>query len=71
MTGDGTEAGAMSELRVRVGGVEIAVTGESREDCFRKLEAAVQELEREEREARQAEARWRLTPAGRRALGVA
>lgn len=27
----------VSELRIRIGGVEIAVAGESREECFRKL----------------------------------
>jgi hypothetical protein len=59
----------LSELRLRVGGVEIRVTGVSREDCFRQLEAAAQEVERETLEA---EMRWALTVRGRRALeGVA
>ena len=55
-----------SKLRLRVGGVEIRVTGESREDCLRQLEAAVEEVDREQREA---EARWALTAAGRRVAG--
>jgi hypothetical protein len=58
----------ISELRLRVGGVEIRVTGVSREDCFRQLEAAAQEVDRE---ALEAEARWALTAKGRRALGEA
>jgi hypothetical protein len=56
----------VSELRLRTGGVEIRVEGESREDCYRQLEEAVREVEREEREAR-----WRVTEAGRKALGGA
>jgi hypothetical protein len=55
-----------SEVRLRVGGVEIAVVGESREDCLRQLERAAQEVEGE---TRLAETRWGLTDAGRRALG--
>jgi hypothetical protein len=55
-----------SELRLRVGGVELAVAGESREDCLRQLEAAAREVDEE---TRVAEARWGLTDAGRRALG--
>jgi hypothetical protein len=55
-----------SELRLRVGGVEIRVTGTSREDCFRQLEAAAREVDEE---TRLAETRWELTDAGRRALG--
>ena len=58
----------ISELRLRVGGVEIRVTGVSREDCFRQLEAAAQEVDRETLEA---ETRYRLTEAGRRALAGA
>lgn len=54
-----------SELRIRVGGVEIAVAGESREDCFRQLEQAAQEVDEE---TRLGETRWGLTDAGRRAL---
>jgi hypothetical protein len=56
----------VSELRIRVGGVEIAVAGESREDCLRQLERAAQEVDGE---TRLAETRWGLTEAGRRALG--
>jgi hypothetical protein len=55
-----------SELRLRVGGVEIAVAGESREDCLRQLERAAREVDGE---TRLAETRWRLTEAGRRVLG--
>jgi hypothetical protein len=58
----------LSELRLLVGGVELRVTGVSREDCFRQLEAAAQEVDQEELEA---EARYRLTEAGRRALAGA
>jgi hypothetical protein len=57
---------AVSELRLRIGGVEIAVVGESRADCLRQLEAAAQEVDAE---TRLAETRWGLTEAGRRALG--
>ena len=53
----------VSELRIRIGGVEIAVTGTSREDCLRQLEAAAEEVDRE------AEARYLVTDAGRRVLG--
>ena len=70
-SGRGTEARplGLSELRIRVGGVEISVAGESREDCFRQLEQAAQEVDGE---TRLAETRWGLTAAGRRALrGVA
>jgi hypothetical protein len=56
----------VSELRIRVGGVEIAVAGESREDCLQQLERAVREVDGE---TRLAETRWGLTDAGRRALG--
>jgi hypothetical protein len=55
-----------SELRLRVGGVEIRVTGVSREECLRQLEAAAREVDEE---TRLAETRWELTDAGRRALG--
>jgi hypothetical protein len=57
-----------SELRIRVGGVELAVAGESREDCLRQLERAAREVDAE---TRLAETRWGLTDAGRRALGAA
>ena len=58
-----------SELRIRIGGVEIAVTGTDREDCLQQLEQAAREVDAEERVA---ETRWALTAAGRRALeGVA
>jgi hypothetical protein len=56
---------AVSELRLRIGGVEIAVVGESRADCLRQLEAAAREVDGE---TRLAETRWGLTEAGRRAL---
>jgi hypothetical protein len=56
----------VSELRIRVGGVEIAVAGVSREDCLRQLEAAAQEVDAE---TRRVETRWGLTEAGRRAVG--
>jgi hypothetical protein len=56
----------ISELRLRIGGVEIRVTGESREDCLRQLDAAAEEVDRE---ALAAEAAWTLTAAGRRVLG--
>jgi hypothetical protein len=56
----------LSELRLRVGGVEIAVAGTDREDCLRQLKEATEEVDRERREA---EARWLVTAAGRRALG--
>jgi hypothetical protein len=56
----------LSELRLRVGGIEIAVAGTSREDCLRQLEAAAQEVDAA---ARRAETRWGLTAAGRRAVG--
>jgi hypothetical protein len=58
---------AVSELRLRIGGVEIAVVGESRADCLRQLDAAAREVDGE---TRLAETRWGLTEAGRRALGV-
>lgn len=61
----GQQSSGQSELRIRIGGVEIAVTGTSREDCLRQLEAAAREVDEEER---QAATRYRLTPAGRRAL---
>ena len=48
-------------MRIRIGGVEIAVVGESREDCLRQLEWAAREVDQE------AEARWALTPRGRAA----
>jgi hypothetical protein len=57
---------AVSELRLRVAGVEIAVIGESREACLRQLEAAMVEVDGE---PRQDETRYRLTESGRRALG--
>ena len=60
------QAGGVSELRIRVGGVEIAVAGTDREDCLKQLERAAREVDEE---TRQAEARWSLTEAGRRALG--
>jgi ribosomal protein S11 len=56
----------VSELRLRVGGVEIAVVGESREDCLRQLDAAAVEVDAA---TRLAETRYALTEAGRRALG--
>ena len=56
----------IGELRLRVGGVEIAVMGTSREDCLRQLEQAVQEVDAE---TSRATVRWGLTEAGRRALG--
>ena len=52
----------ISELRLRVGGVEIRVTGESREDCLQQLLAAAQEVERED------PPRYRLTRKGEAAL---
>ena len=55
-----------SEVRLRVGGVEIAVAGESREDCLRQLEREARVVDGE---IRLAETRWGLTDAGRRALG--
>jgi hypothetical protein len=55
-----------SELRIRVGGVEIAVADENREDCPKQLERAAQEVDEE---TRVAETRWGLTDAGRRVLG--
>jgi hypothetical protein len=57
-----------SELRLRVGGVEIAVRGDSREDCLRQLAEAAEEVDREEAEAG---ARYTLTAKGRRALAGA
>jgi len=67
-SGRGTEARPLgtSELRIRVGGVEIAVAGADREDCLRQLERAAREVDGE---TRLAETRWGLTEAGRRALG--
>jgi hypothetical protein len=60
---------AVSELRLRVGGVEIAVVGESRADCLRQLDEAAREVDAA---TRLAETRYALTEAGRRALaGVA
>jgi hypothetical protein len=56
----------VSELRLRVGGVEIAVAGTDREDCLRQLERAAREVDGE---TRVAETRWGLTEAGRRVLG--
>jgi hypothetical protein len=56
----------VSELRIRVGGVEIAVVGDSREDCLCQLERAAREVDAE---TRATETRWGLTEAGRRALG--
>jgi len=56
----------VSELRLRIGGVEIAVVGESRADCLRQLEAAAVEVDAE---TRLAETRYTLTEAGRRAMG--
>jgi len=56
----------ISELRLRVGGVEIAVAGTSREDCLRQLEAAAQEVDAA---TRRGETRRGLTAAGRRAVG--
>jgi hypothetical protein len=50
-------------VRLRIAGVEIRVTGETREDCLRQLEAAVEAVDRDEREAA-----WALTESGRRAL---
>jgi hypothetical protein len=58
----------VSELRVRVGSVEIRVAGGSREDCLRQLVAGAEEVDREEREA---EARYTLTAKGRTALAGA
>ena len=57
-----------SELRLRIGGVEIAVTGTSRQDCLQQLEAALREVEAEGAPGAPASDRWRLTPAGERAL---
>jgi hypothetical protein len=57
-----------SELRIRVGGVEIRVTGADREDCLRQLAAAAEEVDREELAA---EARYTLTAQGRAALAGA
>lgn len=54
---------SVAELRIRIGGVEIAVTGTSREDCLRQLDEAAREVDREE------EARWLVTEKGREALG--
>ena len=65
--GAGKAQVGVSELRIRIGGVEIAVAGTDREDCLRQLERAAQEVDEE---TRMAEARWGLTEAGRRALGV-
>jgi hypothetical protein len=60
---------AASEFRIRVGGVEIRVAGGSREDCLRQLEAAAEEVDREELEASE---RYTLTAKGRAVLaGVA
>jgi hypothetical protein len=53
---------SLSELRIRIGAVEIAVTGTSWEDCLRQLEAACQEVDH------QAEACYLITEKGRRAL---
>ena len=53
---------SLSELRIRVGTVEIAVVGTSREDCLRQLDAAAREVEHRE------EARWLVTAEGRAAL---
>jgi len=58
----------VSELRFRVGGVEIRVAGGSREDCLRQLEAAAEEADQEELEA---SARYTLTAKGRAALAGA
>jgi hypothetical protein len=52
-----------SELRLRVGGVELAVRGASREDCLRQLAAAAEEVDRE---ALEAEARYTLTASAAR-----
>ena len=57
-----------SELRLRVGGVEIAVRGASREDCLRQLEQAAEEVGRERPAA---EERYTLTAKGRRVLAGA
>jgi hypothetical protein len=51
-----------------VGGVEIAVRGENREDCLRQLEAAAEEVDLEEAAA---EARYTLAAKGRRLLAGA
>lgn len=56
----------ISQLRIRIGGVEIVVDGESRQDCLRQLEEAAQEVDGQELEAG---VRYRVTEAGRRALG--
>jgi len=57
-----------SEVRIRVAGVEVAVSGESREDCLRQLERAVQDVEAEGATCASThslpEARYRVTPAG-------
>lgn len=50
---------SLAELRIRIGTVEIAVVGTSREDCLRQIEAACREVDRQE------EARYLLTPKGR------
>ena len=51
---NGAETGlrprTISELRLRVGGVELAVVGGSREDCLRQLQAA-QAVDEETRRA--------------------